>query len=146
MEQTVIITDVEAEDTEYLWEKVKYNLAPALEYGRGEYSLEDIKLALIENTMRLWIAYDERGVLLASAVCELVKYPQKKICYIVIAGGGFFDLWTEASACIEDWARANGADAISAYTRKGVAKKMKDFEYREVYTVIQKDLTARRLH
>lgn len=146
MEQAVIITDVNAKDIDVLWEKVKYNLALALERSLGEYVLEDIRLALIEENMKLWIAYDEDGILLASAVCEIVKYPQKKVCYIVLAGGGFFDIWVEASMCIEDWARANGADAISAFTRRGVAKKMKDFEYREVYTVIQKDLTARRLH
>ena len=69
-----------------------------------------------------------------------------KICYVVLAGGGFFDIWVEASICIEEWARANGADSVAAFTRRGVAKKMNDYEYKEVYTVIQKDLTKRRLH
>lgn len=146
VEQTVTITDVNAEDIDILWEKVKGNLALAIEYSRGEYTLEDIHLSLISGFMKLWIGYDKDGKLLASAVCELVNYPQKKVCYVVLAGGGFFDIWTKASVCIEDWALANGADTMAAFTRRGVAKKMKAFDYNEVYTVIQKDLTKRRLH
>ena len=146
MEQTVTITDVNPEDIDILWDKVKDNLALALERSRGEYTLEDINLQLISGLMKLWIGYDETGKLLASAVCELVNYPQKRVCYVVLAGGGFFDIWTEASMCIEEWAMANGADAIAAFTRRGVAKKMQAFDYNEVYTVIQKDLTKRRLH
>lgn len=146
MEQLITISDVEAQDVDILWEKVQGNLELALEHSRGEYSMEDIHLALIKGGMKLWIGYDEEGVLLASAVCELVNYPQKRVCYIVLAGGGFFDIWTQASICIEEWALANGADMISAFTRRGVAKKMRAFDYRETYTVINKDLTQRRLH
>lgn len=146
MEQTVIITDVNAEDIDILWDRVRDNLSLALEHSRGEYTLEDIHLQLISGLMKLWIGYDEDGKLLASAVCELVNYPQKTVCYVVLAGGGFFGIWTEASMCIEDWAVANGADSIAAFTRRGVAKKMQAFAYNEIYTVIQKDLTKRRLH
>ncbi len=146
MEQSITITDVEAGDVDILWEKVKGNLELSLEYGRGEYTMEDVHLALLDGSMRLWIGYDDKGKLLASAVCQLVNYPQKRVCYVLIAGGGFFEIWEEASVCIEDWAKANGAHSICAYTRKGVAKKMRNYEWREVYTVIEKDLGKRRLH
>lgn len=146
MEQAITITDVKTEDIDILWEKVKGNLELALEYAQGEYTMEDIHLALIEGKMHLWIGYDEDANLLASAVCELVKYPQKTVCYVVLAGGGFFDLWSEASVCIEDWAKDNGAHAIGAYTRKGLVKKFQAFGYSTAYTVVLKDLTTRRLH
>jgi len=146
MEQAITITDVNTDDIDILWEKVKWNLKLGVDEEAGEYTLEDIRLALLSGEMKLWISYDETGKLLASAVCELVKYPQKTVCYVVVAGGGFFGIWIEASVCIEEWALANGADAIAALTRKGVAKKMREHGYMETYTVIQKNLKQRRLH
>ena len=145
MGETIVITDVNPEDVSHLWEDVEDFLQDALDHGRGEYSMGDIHLNLISGLMTLWIGYKD-GKILSCAVCEIVNYPQKKVCYVVLAGGGFFGIWTQASICIEDWAMANGATTMAAFTRRGVAKGMKEFDYREVYTVIQKDLYKRELH
>lgn len=146
MEQTLIVTDVNAEDVDKLWEMVKGNLEHALEYSRGEYTIEDIYWLLLSGDMRLWIAYDAAGKLQTSAVCEMRSYPQKVICYIVLSGGGSFANWKYAVDMIEDWAIENGADAVCAYTRPAIAKGLREHGYASAYTVIHKDLKERRLH
>lgn len=146
MEQTLKVSDVNAEDIDILWPRVQGYLQSALDHGQGEYNLEDIRLQLIADMMRLWIVYDSDGEIHAAAVCEIKQFPQKRICYVVLAGGVEIDNWLHDAAAVEQWARENGADAVVALTRKGMAKKLREFGYREVYTVVQQDITDRRLH
>lgn len=146
MEQAVKVTDVNTEDIELLWPRVEPFLQGALEHSQGEYSLEDIKLQLMTGLMRLWIAYDEEGIILASAVSEIRIFPQKRVCFVILMGGENMERWLHTSAAVQHWAMENGADSVVGYVRKGLAKKLKDFGYREIYTVVQQDLVNRRLH
>lgn len=140
------ITDINTEDIDTLWPFVEDFLQSALDQGQGEFELEDIHLCLITGLMRLWIAYDINGNIVASATTEIKQFPRKKVCFVVLLGGKDIDDWLHGSLALEQWARENGADAIVAYTRRGLAKKLKDHGYREVYTVVQQDLVQRRLH
>ena len=146
MEQTITVTDVNTEDVDKLWWMVKDLLQLAIDRNQGEFTLEDIQTDLLAGHTRLWIAYDEDRKVKACAVCELRKFTQRKICYIILLAGEDFNCWHWSINAIEEWARENGADAIAAYTRKGFIKTMRKYGFREPYTVIQKDLTDRRLH
>lgn len=140
------VTDINTEDVELLWPRVEHFLQSALDQGQGEYTLEDIKLQLMTGLMHLWVAYDEEGIILASAVSEIRNYPQKRVCFVVLMGGEDMERWLHTSAAVQHWAMENGADAVRGYVRKGLAKKLKDFGYRDIYTVVQQDLVNRRLH
>lgn len=144
--EEIIVTDVNAEDVDILWPKISDHLQAALDRGQGEYRLEDIHNYLIEGQMRLWILYDREGRLLSSAVCEIHDYPQKRVCTVVLTGGETVDHWAYGMAAIEDWARQNKADAVVAYTRRGIAKLLQQNGFTETYTVVQKELSERRLH
>ena len=146
MEQTLTVTDVKTEDVDVLWDSVESYLQVAIDQNQGEFTLEDIRQDLLEGLMTLWIAYNKKGELLACAVCEMRQFSQRKICYIVLLAGTGFDNWHWAINAIEEWARENHADALAAYTRKGFIKFMRQYGFREPYTVIQKDLTDRRFH
>ena len=145
MEQ-IVVTDVNPEDVDVLWPKVRDMLAAALDTGQGEYNLDDVFNRLLQGNMRLWIAYTPAGELMAAAVCQLNIYPQKTICYIVLTGGDIIEYWSYSLSAIEEWAYENGADAIAAYGRKGFARLLVPQGFGEVYTVVQKELSDRRLH
>lgn len=146
MDDNLTITDVNAEDIDTLWPKIQGHIEDALVWGQDEYDINDIHAFLLSGSMRLWIAYDRGGMLHSSAVCQLRNYPRKTVCFVVLAAGGAFDVWTEAFDALEEWAQENGATEMAAYTRPGVAKKARSFGYDTVYTVVQKKLTDRRLH
>lgn len=146
MGKTITVTDVNSEDVDILWPKVKGYLQSAVDKNQDEFTLTDVLEGLRANEMRLWIAYNAEGELLASAVCELLVYPNHKICFIKLLGGHDFSLWSYTIAAIEDWALENGADRVTAYTRKGFGKLMKAYDYEEIYTVISKKLSERRIH
>lgn len=146
MEQAITVTDVNIRDIDTLWPLVKDLLQRAIDRNQGEFTLEDIYDSLVLGTMTLWIAYDKDRKIQASAVCEMRRFSQRLICYIILLSGEGFEDWHWAINAIEEWARENGADAIAAYTRLGFIKTMKKYGFRVPYTVIQKDLTDRRLH
>jgi len=143
----ITVTDINTGDVERLWPKVKGMLQLAVDRNQGEFNLDDIQCGLNSGVMRLWVAYDnDTNEILSAAVCEIRNFPKRRICYIVLMAGEGFDDWNWAITCIEDWARENGADALAAYTRRGFIKTMKNYGYAEVYSVIQKELTDRRIH
>lgn len=146
MEQTVKITDVKTEDVELIFPQVKEHLEEALRYGLGEYSIDDIYIGLVTGLMHLWIAYETGGKIKASAVCEIRNFPQKKVCHILLMGGQDMASWFHAHEAVEEWAQENGADVMTAYTRKGMVKLVGHLGYTEQYMVITKELTERRLH
>lgn len=143
---SITVTDVRTEDVDIMWESVAGYLQDAVDQNQGEFTLEDVRHDLLTGRMVLWIAYDKDARLQACAVCEMRRFTQRTICYIILLGGDGFDNWHWAINAIEEWARENGADAVAALARKGFIKTMRQYGYREPYTVIQKDLTDRRLH
>lgn len=142
----VKVTDVNTEDVGILWPQVAEHLQSAIDTSQGEYALEDIRLQLETGLMRLWIAYNRDGEIVASATCEISRFPQKRICHVVLAGGMTYEYWLLALPSVIDWAKENGADAVRMYARKGLAKKLVEVGGREVYTVVQHDIFDRRLH
>ena len=141
----MIITDVNTEDVSDIWPLVDVMLARAIDQNQGEFTLDDIHGGLLAGLYRLWLVYEDTDIL-GVAVCEIRNYARRRICYVLLMAGEGFNDWAWTINSIEEWALDNGADAVAAYTRRGVGKVMQDFEYREVYTVIQKELTDRRLH
>lgn len=147
MDKTIKITDVNTRDIGMVWGSVNVLLQHAVDKNQGEFNLDDIYVSLLQGHMRLWLAYKERtGEVKSAAVCELRRFPLRNICYIILLAGDGFGEWSWAINSIEEWALDNGADAIAAYARRGFLKPMKDYGYTEVYSVIQKELTDRRLH
>lgn len=140
------VTDVNTEDVDKLWPEVRGYLENALAFGAQEFSIGDVYLSIKDEMSRLWIAYDDvNKQLLGSAVCIIQNFPQKRICTIVLAGGEGHLFWDKGIPEIEDWAKQHNADMVMIYGRRGFAKKLFNYGYREAYTVILKDLLERRL-
>ena len=146
MGTSITVTDVKAEDVDILWPKVKDYLQRAIDKNQGEFNLDDVHNDLISENARLWIAYNEEGELLASAICEIQVLPRQKVCFIKLLGGEDFSSWSHTINAIEEWALDNGAERVTAYARKGFRKLMKAYDYEEVYTVISRRLSERRIH
>ena len=146
MEQVINVATIEPNDVDKVWPLVREDLAVAVEQSQGEIGLPDIHVALLTGLMRLWISYNSDGTVRSSAVVEIRVTPQKRICFILFAAGGTLNDWDYGSEVIEQWALEQGADVIQAFARKGVVRRFEHLGYQPVYTVVQKDLTQRRLH
>jgi hypothetical protein len=106
---------------------------PALEYTDGLWTLEDVKDALLEGRMQMWIL--NRSVL----VTQLEVYPTKLITHVFL-GAGELDDCHELLSHVEEWASNVGAEKVLISGRKGWVRDLNPFGYRHTSITVAKDL------
>ena len=129
-------------DLEVVWDEVVPLIDAALKYSEGELLSDDLVHPIKTGKMQLWVALSE-GVI-AAMITEIITYPRKKVLRVItIAGkdGLGMSKWYGFLPLIEGFALSNNCSSLEAWTRKGMAKKLKDWEHK--YMVITKDLKSR---
>ena len=55
--EDVTLAGIRHDMVEAIWEKAKPHLEQALEYGDGEFQIDDVLKFLLDRTMQLWVLY-----------------------------------------------------------------------------------------
>ena len=131
---------VEAEDIDMVWDDVVPLIEKALRHAEGELIPEDIKKHLDSANLRLWVALEDRDVI-AAMVTEIIQYPRKKIVRVITLAGKNMGLWYDFLPMLEGYAIRHGCSSLEAWSRKGMARKLKDWKHS--YDIITKDLKQR---
>lgn len=107
--------------------------------GEGEYALDDLRRAIDEGTMQLWLLVADDGVI-GAGLTEIIRYPQKTsaVLRMFAADDGRRAEWLPHLPHLERWARAQGCDAIEAIGRPGWARVLS--AYRQTHVCLRKDL------
>jgi len=108
-------------------------LEAAIERAGGTHTLSDVVQSVVEGKMQFWPA--PRGC----AVTEIIKYPQKKVLHIFLAGGDMDQILDMDSSAVE-FAKMNGCTGISIAGRRGWKRVLKNKGYEETFTVLGKDI------
>tara|TARA_R100000808_G_C2131679_1_gene140755 strand:+ start:153 stop:566 length:414 start_codon:yes stop_codon:yes gene_type:complete len=122
-----------------MWFNVKPLIEKALVHANGEMLSSDILKLLLENREHLFIGYDNDEIL-SALVGEIITYPQKKTFRIITwstKSGHDYEAWIGLFDTIEYFAKSKGCDSIEAWTRKGLARKLK---WDNEYSVITKNI------
>ena len=131
---------LEAEDIDLVWGDVVPLIEKALQHAEGELVPDDIKKHLDKGDLRLWIALEGKETI-AAMVTEVIQYPRKKIVRVITLAGRNMDMWYDFLPMIEGYAIRNGCSSLEAWSRKGMARKLKDWKHS--YDIITKDLKQR---
>ena len=131
---------VEAEDVDMVWDEVSPLIEKALRHAEGELIPNDIKKHLDSGNLRLWVALEDRDVI-AAMVTEIIQYPRKKIVRIITLAGKDMGMWYKFLPMLEGYAIRYGCSSLEAWSRKGMARKLKDWKHS--YDIITKDLKQR---
>ncbi len=123
-----------------MWGIVVGNLEKGLEYSNGEISIEDIYLGLQSREMQLWSAFNEDGDCVASMVSEIINYPKKRACRMILVGGGLMKYWLDYQHEFMRWAKENGCDRVEAYCRDGMMRRLEPYGYKKLYNLCGVDL------
>ena len=129
-------------DLELVWDEVVPLIEAALKHSEGEIIPEDLVKPIKTGKMQLWVALSD-GVI-AAMITEIVVYPRKRVLRVItIAGkdGHGMSKWYGFLPLVEGFALSNNCSSLEAWTRKGMAKKLTDWEHK--YMVITKDLKQR---
>lgn len=114
-------------------------LEKALRYSLGEYLPQDILDYAADGRMQLWIA-SENLQLIGCVVTELLNFPRKSVCNVVVVAGENLEQWMYGYELIEQWAATMGIDEIRGYGRTGWERLMKPQGFNKAYTVMTKEL------
>ena len=130
---------VEPKEIPYIWISVKPLIEKALTHSNGEMLSSDVLNLLLENKEHLFIGYNN-GEILSALVAEIIHYPRKEVFRIITwstKSGHDYEAWIGLWDTIENFAKSKGCDSIEAWTRKGLARKLK---WDNEYSVITKNI------
>jgi len=134
-----LIEGIKGESVEVWWPLVEEYLITALEYGLGEYSIEDIKNSCISKDMQLWVKIGKEAK--GAFVTKIAKYPQKNLLVVILLGGDEFQEWRdEADAVLNAFGKQHNCEYVELFGRKGWGKMLKDIDYKEVTRLFAKEI------
>jgi hypothetical protein len=142
-----------------VWPRVAGLIEAAMR--RGDLSsFAAVAAAVSAGRAQLWVAWEsEDAEIVAAAVTELHQTEWRKVCCIVACGAasheehqgvharlrglcrrrpGDMARWLDLLAPIEDWASAEGCDAMRIMGRKGWARVLPDYRVKRV--VLEKEI------
>ena len=140
---SVKVVLVNEDDVDLVWDECESLIDIALKHSEGELISSDVYEQLMNNTMQLWIAM-EHGEVIAAMITQVISYPRKRVLRVITLGGkdgSGLDKWYMFLDMIEGFALKTGCTALEAWTRKGMVRKLKDWNHS--YMVITKELKQR---
>lgn len=127
---------VDPKQVKTAWVEVSHWIKLAME--RGDLGLfTDIEQDVLSGRSLLWLVWDKPKIL-AVVVTQLRQTECTKSCVIAACGGEQSGLWLGLITEIENYARAEGCDAVRIMGRRGWARALPD--YRTARIVLERRL------
>lgn len=115
-----------------LWPQIGALIASAIPYGRGEYTLEDIRDGIERGQMFAVGCVNEAGVVEFVVTCSIVTFPQRQVLYIQYGAGRG---GRRAKDALIAAAKTLGCDWIEFRCRESVARLYRRAGFDEGYRV-----------
>ena len=124
------------EEVLYRWDELASLLQRAVDLGRGEVNVDDIRALVLGGRMFIF-ATDAFAL-----TCEFITYPQKTVMVVGFGAGQVGDP-AGVLQVLEEFARRGGASSIQSYCRKPSMVRYYRKYFDDVapaYTVLEKKL------
>jgi hypothetical protein len=117
------------------WNDVAPLLASAMVHVDGEYTLDQLKVMLVDGKQTLLVLVDDDNKIQTAFTIEWINYPNDRVAFLT-AIGGKTDL--NAFNQFKDWVKASGGTKIQGATFESVARlwKMK-LGFKHKYTIME---------
>ena len=134
-----MIEGIASKNIDVWWEHVEEYLISALEYGLGEYSIEDIKKSCKDRSMQLWVKLGKKVE--GAFVTEILNYPQKNILVVLLLGGENFQDWVEETvSLLVAFGKEKKCSYVELFGRKGWTKTLQGLGFEEKLRIIVKEI------
>lgn len=108
-----------------------------VESAKGRYDLEDVFTIIKNGYWNLWAVY-EGSELKAVLITQPVHYPKVKELQIIMCVGESYKDWYSLISRLEEYAKLDGCNKMTAITRPGWEKVMLGYKKSHVY--LERDL------
>ena len=115
---------VPVEAVEPIWEKVEVFFAKALNKHDAEFSLQDLKKALLNNQWKLFAFVNDDDKLNGAAVVSFITYPKSYVAFVTCIGGRalvnqkYYEKFMETL-------KGYGADRVQGYVTDSIERLYK---------------------
>ena len=121
-----------------MWPKVEQMLTDALTHACGEYTVEQLKVMLVNGSQSLLVAYDDTGVH-GAATIETCRFPNKTIAYVTAIGGRGIAT-KDAFDQLKSWCANHGHTQIRGAVFESIARLWQRFDAKEIYRIVEIEL------
>lgn len=123
------------------WPTLQALLIPAVEQGRGELEVTDIRRKVLGGGMFLFGGFSGDDPCFA-LTAEFVFYPRKTVLIVGFGAGDMGDSYDDCMEVLAAFARQGGAETIQTYCKNPamVRYHKKHFGAEVAYTVLEKTL------
>lgn len=125
------LSGVSAERLPEVWEDVKPLIVAACSRSFPKMTEADVLKAVSERDMQLWVIYED--VIYAVLVTEILNYPLRRVCRILMATGTDRTRWQHFISDIERWAKEQGCDSMELEARPGWKRVFTDYKFTHVH-------------
>ena len=123
------------------WYLIVEKVERSLVHGTGDVSSYDIFIECQQFICQCWIREDEWGTIHGVAITRILTFKQyKEMVIVCTTSEGWFDHGPEILKILEEFGREQGCKYASVYGRKGWARALKPFGFKEPYTTLMKEL------
>ena len=118
------------------WPLVEKYVKSAMQYGHGDYTIDQIKLLVHVGQWLLMVAVDEQDAIHGAVTASFLNYPNDRVAFITFIGGELIsNKDTFKQLC--DILKSNGATKIQGYVRPAVARLSKKYGFKERTTLVE---------
>lgn len=125
-----------ATNIQQVWNEVEDMLAEAMKHSGGEYTLEHLKVMLVEGRQVLLVCADESMKIKCALTIEWINYPNDRVAFITAIGGKTCkNAWNQ----FLEWVKINGGTKIQGAAYESVARLWKrQYGFENRYIIVER--------
>ena len=128
------IQRVDAGHVHHVWPMVETHLASAVEYSKGDYTLESVKVLVATGQWLMLVAVDDEGVKGAATV-SFSSRPHDRVAFITLIGGRLISN-PDTFEQLKNLLRSLGATCIEGAARESIARLWTRYGFEEKYRIV----------
>jgi hypothetical protein len=118
------------------WPLVEKYVELAMQYGHGDYTVDQIRLFVNTGQWLLLVAIDEEGVIHGAATSSFINYPNSRVAFITFIGGKLISN-KETFEQMSEILKNRGATKIQGMARPSIARLWKRYGFEERTTLVE---------
>jgi hypothetical protein len=133
---TLTVQHVPQQFAAQTWPLVEKHIASANKYGGDDYTLDQIKMYVMQGQWVLLVATDEENKVQGAATVSFLNYPNDRVAFVTAIGGKLIsndDTFDQLKKVL----RGMGATKIQGAARESIARLWKRYGFAERYTVVE---------
>jgi hypothetical protein len=133
---TLKVQYVPVEHAAQTWPQIEGYVKSAMEYGHGDYTLDQIKLLVCMGQWLLLVATDDEGKVHGAATSSFINYPNDRVAFITFIGGKLISN-QETFRQMSEILKARGATKVQGMARPAIARLWKRYGFEERTTLVE---------